>query len=427
MPLITMLISFLFLLLIRASVAVSMILSSAIYIIIDGRFSFTLIAERIASALDSFPFAAVPFFILAAHIMNRASVTERIFNFASVLVGHLRGGLGQVNIVASMIFAGISGSAAADVAGLGRVEMKSMIEQGYDPSFSAAITVMSSTLGPIIPPSITLVIYGVLARVSVGHLFAAGLLPGILLGVLFMITLRLMATKRNIAGNILQRATLKEICKASIGGFPSLFAPILLLGGIFLGKFTPTEAGAAAVFYVLFLGIIYKEINITNLPKILIASALETAKISFVISAASIFGWIVIRERVGNIVWDFAMSFGLENWVLIILINILLIIAGLFIEGVAIIMISVPVLIPILPSIGLSPISFGVLLILLVVIGFVTPPVGLGTYIAMSIAKVPLDKILKEMLVFFIPLIIVVLVISFFPPLTLYLPSLIFK
>ena len=427
MSLIMMLASLLFFLIIRMSIAVSMILSSAIYILIDGRFSFTLIAERVASGLDSFPFAAVPFFILTAHIMNRASVTKRIFDFASVLVGHYRGGLGQVNILASMIFAGISGSAAADIAGLGSVEIKAMTEQGYDRSFSGAITVMSSTLGPIIPPSINLVIYGVLARVSIGHLFAAGLLPGILLGILFMITLSLVASKRNIAGNIRQRATLKEIWEAFIGGFPSLLVPIILLGGIFLGKFTPTEAGAVAVFYVLFLGIIYKEINMTNLPKIFITGALETAKISFVIAAASIFGWIVIRERIGHIVYDFVANLGLEGWILIIVINILLLITGLFIEGVAIIMISVPVLVPILPSIGLNPTSFGVLLILLVVVGFVTPPVGIGTYIAMSIAEVPLDKILKEMLVFFIPLIIIILVISFFPPITLYLPSLIFK
>jgi len=408
------------------SLAISMVLSVLLYILLDGRFSYTIMAERITSALDSFPYLAIPFFILAAEIMNRGKISDRIYDFASVLVGHIRGGLGQVNVLGSMIFAGMSGSAAADVAGLGALEIKAMKAEGYDPGFSAAVTAVSSTIGPIIPPSILFVIYGVMAQVSVGHLFAAGIIPGILMGLTFMITISIMASRGHVKGRLRKRPSWREVVKATIRVLPALFTPIILMGGMFIGEFTPTEAGAVCVFYALFLGFIYRDIRIQDVFDILKKAALDSAKVSFLIAAASIFGWIVTQERIGHHAYQLIESYGLKPWAVILMINILLLFAGMFIEGVAMLTISVPVFLPILPSLGMDPVTFGVLLTLLVMIGFLTPPVGIGTYIAVAIADCPVEDAVKVELPFFIPLFVMILLISFIPSLTLYLPRVLF-
>jgi tripartite ATP-independent transporter DctM subunit len=410
----------------NASLAISMILSVLFYILLDGRFSFTIMAERITSALDSFPYLAIPFFILSAEIMNRSKISDRIFNFASVLVGHIPGGLGQVNVLGSMIFAGMSGSAAADVAGLGALEIKAMKAEGYDPAFSAAVTAVSSTIGPIIPPSILFVVYGVMAQVSVGHLFAAGIIPGILMGVTFMITISVMASRGLVKGNLRNRPKWREAVKATISVLPSLFTPVILMGGMFIGEFTPTEAGAVCALYAFFLGFIYGDIGIRDVLDILKKGALDSAKVSFLIAAASIFGWIVTQEQIGHQAYKIIEKFGFQPWIVILLINLLLFIAGMFVEGVAMLTISVPVFLPILPAIGMDPVTFGVVLTLLVMIGFLTPPVGIGTYIAVAIAECRVEDMVKAEMPFYIPLIIVLLLISYIPALTLYIPRLLF-
>lgn len=426
MPLVVMFIGLLLFMGLNASLAISMILSVFFYILLDGRFSLTIMAERITSALDSFPYLAIPFFILSAEIMNRGKISDRIFEFACVLVGHIRGGLGQVNILGSMIFAGMSGSATADVAGLGALEIKAMKAEGYDPAFSAVVTAVSSTIGPIIPPSILLVVYGVMAQVSVGHLFAAGIIPGVMLGGAFMITISVMARRGLVKGNLRKRPNWREVVKATIKALPSLFAPVILMGGMFLGKFTPTEAGAVCALYAFFLGFIYGDIGIRDVLDILKKGALDSAKVSFLIAAASIFGWIVTQEQIGHQAYKIIEGHGFQPWVVILLINALLLLAGMFIEGVAMLTISVPVFLPILPAIGMDPVTFGVLLTLLVMIGFLTPPVGIGTYIAAAIADCPVEDMVKAGMPFYIPLIIVLVLISFIPFLTLFIPRLLF-
>lgn len=427
MALLLMFFSLLFFIIVRMPIAMSMLMSSFLYLLVDGRFSYTIMAERVASAMDSFPFLAIPFFILAAEIMNSGGISDRIFNFAQAFVGHIQGGLGQVNVVASIIFSGMSGSSAADAAGLGAIEIKAMLKEGYDPGFCAAITAASSTIGPIFPPSIQMVLYGVMAQVSAGHLFAAGMAPGLLLGVGFMITVAIMARTGMLNAPRRPRAKLSAIIRATKDALPCLLIPIVLLGGIFSGRFTPTEAGAVAVFLGLALALIYQEIRVRDIPTILVNGALASGKVAFLIAAANIFGWIVTRERIGHTAYQWIVGLGLDTWAILLLINVLFLVAGLFIEGVAILMISVPVFVPVLPMLGIHPVTFGVLAVLLNMIGFLTPPVGVGTYIAMELAGARLEDVMKYLLPLLIPLLFMALLITFWPPITLYLPKLIFK
>lgn len=410
-------------------VSMAMLLSSSVYILINANnanFDYLMIAKTVSIALDSFPMMAIPFYILAAEIMNYTKITDRLLNFCLAIVGHFKGGLAHVNILASMIFSGLSGSASADAAGLGVVELKMMQKEGYDPAFSAAVTAVSSTIGPIIPPSILMVVYGLLARVSVGRLFAAGLIPGLVLGLLFMVIVYVMASKGLVKGKVQPRTKFKDILKITICSLPFLLAPAFLLGGIFWGKFTPTEGGAIASLYMIVLGFIYGDLKWNKVLDIFRKAVLSSASIGFLISSASIFGMIVIRARVGFLAYQYIEDFGLPNWAIILLIVLFLFIAGLFIEGVSIVMITVPVIVPILPQIGLSPVTFGVLLVLLVMVGFLTPPVGVGTYIVTSLAQASLDRVLKFMAPFFIAFFISVLLIIYVPQITLYLPSLFF-
>jgi len=403
-----------------------MLLSSFLYLLVDGRFSYTIMAERVASAMDSFPFLAIPYFIMAAEIMNSGGISDRIFNFAQAFVGHIQGGLGQVNVLASVIFSGMSGSAAADAAGLGAIEIRAMLKEGYDRGFSAAITAASSTIGPIFPPSIQMVLYGVMAQVSAGHLFAAGMAPGLLLGLGFMITVAIMARLGMITAPRRPRATMAQIIKATKDALPCMLIPIVLLGGIFSGQFTPTEAGAVAVFLALILALIYGEMTYRDIPTLLINGALASGKVAFLIAAANIFGWIVTREKLGHTAYNWIIGLGLDTWAILLLINLLFFIAGLFIEGVAILMISVPVFVPVLPMLGIHPVTFGVLVVLLNMIGFLTPPVGVGTYIAMELAGARLEEVMRSLIPLLIPLIIMALLITYWPPITLAIPRLIF-
>lgn len=426
MSIVIMFTSLVLLILIRVPISLSMLLSSFFYIVLEGRFAFTVMANQVTSALDSFPFLAIPFFVLAAEIMNHSKITDRIFEFATHLVGHVQGGMGQVNILASIIFSGMSGSATADAAGLGAIELRAMIKEKYDPAFAAAITAASSTIGPIIPPSILMVIYGVTSQVSVGRLFAAGIIPGLLLGILLMIITSIMARSGLVKSEKRERSKLKVILKQFVRAVPSLLLPVILLGGIFMGRFTATEAGAVAVLYSLILAFVYGDITLSELPKLFTKGTIAAANVTFLIACASIFGWIVIRARIGHIVYAWISGFGLADWHLIVLINILLIIAGLFIEGVAIIMISVPVFLPVMPALGIHPITLGVLLVLLVMIGFLTPPVGVGVYIVTKLAGARLEKVLMFMLPYMIAFLIMAMLISFVPFLTLFMPQLIF-
>jgi tripartite ATP-independent transporter DctM subunit len=419
--------SFLILMLLGSPLAFSMLLSSFIYLMVRGGLPATIIIERMSSGLNSFPLLAIPLFILAGRIMNTGGITRRIFNFCLGFVGHLRAGLAYVNVLASIIFAGITGSSAADVAGLGAVEIKTMKEEGYDSGFSASITAASSCIGPIIPPSIVMIVIGVISEVSIGKLFAGGLIPGLLMGfAMMMVIFYYTLHKKEYFPAPAPKATFKERLKYTKEGLPSVLSPVIILGGILTGIVTPTESGVIAVIYSLVLGFIYKEIKFKDLFNILKDSALSTGLVMFVIVAAQMFGWVVTMERVAYAFNNFIHYAALPNWLVLLMINLIVLILGCFIEGTAAIMIVVPVFLPIIKSIGLDPIHFGVFLSINTMIGLLTPPVGMSIYIASDLAGVSSWEVFKKSAPFSFIIVVILLLTTYIPTFSMWLPNLMF-
>jgi tripartite ATP-independent transporter DctM subunit len=413
--------------LLGSPLAFSMLLSSFIYLMVRGGLPATIIIERMSSGLNSFPLLAIPLFILAGRIMNTGGITRRIFNFCLGFVGHLRAGLAYVNVLASIIFAGITGSSAADVAGLGAVEIKTMKEEGYDSGFSASITAASSCIGPIIPPSIVMIVIGVISEVSIGKLFAGGLIPGLLMGfAMMMVIFYYTLHKKEYFPAPAPKATFKERLKYTKEGLPSVLSPVIILGGILTGIVTPTESGVIAVIYSLVLGFIYKEIKFKDLFNILKDSALSTGLVMFVIVAAQMFGWVVTMERVAYAFNNFIHYAALPNWLVLLMINLIVLILGCFIEGTAAIMIVVPVFLPIIKSIGLDPIHFGVFLSINTMIGLLTPPVGMSIYIASDLAGVSSWEVFKKSAPFSFIIVVILLLTTYIPTFSMWLPNLMF-
>jgi tripartite ATP-independent transporter DctM subunit len=417
---------FLLLLFLNCSVAFSMLLSSFVFIYIKD-IPPMILAERISAGLFSFPLLAMPFFILAARIMNSAGITNRIFNFSIAMVSHFRGGLAHVNVISSMIFSGISGSAMADVAGLGAVEVKAMKENGYDAGYTAAITAASCTIGPVVPPSMLMILLGVMMEESVGRLFAAGFLPGILMGFSLMALIYIQSFSKTVAfPPPTRKAGRNERIKAFKEGFWALLAPLIILGAILSGVVTPTEAGIIAVIYATFLGILFKEITFTSFIEALKDSALQTGVVMFIVSAAQIFAWIITTEQAALAAYDYVVQYVSSKWAILLIINIVLLFMGCLIEGLAVILIMVPVLLPVAKALGVDPTHFGVFLLINILIGLLTPPLGLGVYIASNVAEVPAVEGFKKTLPFLIPLIITLLLVTYIPQITLFIPNLIF-
>ncbi len=411
------------------AVAFSMGITSLIVVIIDrglANIPFGILAQRMVYGVNSFPLLAIPFFLLAGRLMNTAGITDRIFNFCNVLIGHVRGGLGHVNILASMIFAGMSGSAVSDAVGLGQIEIKAMKDQGYDPDFAAAVTAASATIGPIIPPSIPMVLYGVLGNVSVGALFIGGIIPGVLMGIFMMITVSIIAKKKGYP--IQKRAEFISILKASGKAIFPLLCPVILIGGIWSGIFTPTEAAAVAVLYSLFLGmVLYRELSWQSLLKVLREALDDTCVILFIIAAASVYGWLLARYQIPSGIAEKILSITTDPWIILLLINGFLLIVGCFLESLAAINILTPILLPLVMKVGIDPLHFGLIMVLNLMIGLLTPPVGMVLYAVQRVADVPFARLQRSLLVFFIPLIAVLLLITLYPPLVTWLPSLVWK
>ena len=380
--------------------------------------------QRLYVGTTSFPLLAIPFFVLAGNLMNTGGMTHRIFNVAHLIVGRIRGGLAHVNVLASMLFAGMSGSAVADTAGLGVVEIKAMKEAGYGARFSATVTAVSSTIGPIIPPSIPFVIYGSLANVSVGALFLAGIVPGALMGLGLMLVIAVVAKRQNLPlGSA--RPPMRTAMGVVGAALPALAMPPLVLGGIFMGIVTPTEAAVVAAAYAFLLGRFwYCELSFKNLPDILWDSGRQTAQVMFIIAAAAPFGWVLIQQQIPNALLDVLFSLSTEPWAILLIINAVLLLLGMFIEGIAILIIAFPVLLPIITQIGVDPVHFGVIMVLNLMIGLVTPPVGLCLYVVSSISKVSLAEISAELWPYFIALLVVLGIVTFVPELSLWLPHL---
>jgi tripartite ATP-independent transporter DctM subunit len=383
----------------------------------------SMVPQRMYAGTTGFPLLAIPFFILAGNLMNTGGMTHRIFRFAQCLVGHIKGGLGHVNVVGSMIFAGMSGSAVADAAGLGMVEIQAMLKAGYDRRFSAAVTAASSTIGPIIPPSIPFVIFGSMTGTSVGRLFLGGFLPGLVMGLALMITVYIVAEQRGYPRE--RRATLRELLDSSLDGAAALGTPVIIIGGILAGIFTPTEAAVVACIYALILGlVVYREIRVPDLPRIFWETLEHTIRVMFIISAASLFGWMLIQQRIPNTVVEGLTALTDQRWVILLIINGILLLLGCFMEGIAIMLLTIPVFMPLIARVGVDPVHFGVLMTLNLMIGLLTPPVGMALYAVSSVSQVPLWPLARELWPYIVALLISLSIITFIPAVVLWVPDL---
>lgn len=400
--------------------------SSLLYILLAGNLPDVVVIHRMVNGIDSFPLLAVPFFILAGNLMNSAGITNRIFAFANALVGWMRGGLGHVNVGASVIFAGMSGAAVADAGGLGAIEIKAMKDAKYDADFAVGVTAASSTIGPIIPPSLPMVIYGVVAGASIGQLFAAGLIPGLLMAVALMIMVAYYARVRGYPRD--QAFRWLVLARAFKGAFLSLMTPVIIVGGILFGIFTPTEAAIAACAYALVLGlVVYRTLSWQRFVRVTIDTIETTAVILFIVAGASIFSWILTSTRTAEAFAALILVISDNPILVLLLINLILIIVGCFLETVAAITILVPVLLPIAVQVGVDPVHFGVIMVLNLMIGLLTPPVGMVLYVLSRVAKVPFEKAVVATLPFLIPLVVVLMLVTFVPALTMWLPTLLYR
>ncbi|MFV0472626.1 MAG: TRAP transporter large permease [Pikeienuella sp.] len=407
-------------------VAIALTGSSALFILANGAPPAMVTAHRMINGVDSFPLLAVPFFILAGNLMNTAGITERIFKFALALVGWLRGGLGHVNVGASVIFAGMSGAAVADAGGLGAIEIKAMRDAKYDPGFAVGITAASSTIGPIIPPSLPMVIYGVVAGASIGQLFAAGFIPGLLMALSLMLMVSWYARRRNYPRD--QAFHLPTLWSSFARAFLSLMTPAIIVGGILTGAFTPTEAAVAACAWALFLGLgVYRTLTLRRFLRVSFDTIETTAVVLFVVGAASIFAWILTSNRVPEHFAAALLAVSDRPWVILLLMNLILLIIGCFMETIAAITILVPVLLPVAVELGVDPVHFGVIMVLNLMLGLLTPPVGMVLYVLARVAKMPFEACVVATAPFLIPLVIVLLLITFLPGITLWLPTLIYR
>ena len=385
-----------------------------------------IILQRQFVSLNSFVMLAVPLFLLAGNLMDEGGTLKRIVRFSMVLVGRFRGGIAHVNVLASMFFSGITGNAVADVAALGPLEIRMMEAQGYKKDFSAALTVASASIGPIIPPSVPVIMYGVVANTSIGELFAAGLIPGIMMGLVLMALVGIIAHRRQFPTS--EAFPLKTVIKEFLLALGPLMMPIIILAGIYSGFFTPTEAAAVACLYALFLGLfVYKELKFRDLPRILIKTATSLGSISTLFAIAGCFTYIISFENVPVLISSFITAITANKIVILLLINLILLILGCFMEGISAILITTPLLLPIAVQVGVDPVHFGIIMIINLTLGLLTPPMGISLFIISSIAKVPVTDVVRNVIPMLIVLIVLLLVITFVPGFAMALPNYLFR
>ncbi len=412
------------LILLGVPIAVAMGLTAAgTFVFLDEAFILPMMAQRMYSATTGFTLLAIPFFILAGNLMNQGGITHRVFRFATALVGHFKGGLGHVNVVSSMIFSGMSGAAVADAAGLGLVEMNAMTKAGYDREFSAAITAASSTIGPVVPPSIPFVIYGSITGESVGRLFLAGCIPGVMMGLAMMIAVYFVSKRRNYPQE--GRASLKLLCTTFLDSFWAICMPLIIIGGILGGFFTPTEAAVVASIYALLLGMfVYREIKPRDLPAILWETIMQSVKVLFIIAAAGFLGWLLIHQHIPEQVITGLTTITGIKWIIILIIIGILLVLGCFLEGIAVLVITIPVFMPLIAKFGIDPIQFGVIMILCSMLGLLTPPVGMSLYAVASISDLSVGRLSKALWPYLLGIFAVLLIIAYIPSVSLILPDL---
>ena len=449
-------------------IAIAMAIGSLAYIWLSGTIPPLTVVHRMVGGVDSFPLLAVPFFIFAGNLMNSAGITNRIYDFALALVGWMKGGLGHVNVVGSVVFAGMSGTAVADAGGLGTIEIKAMKDHGYPVEFAVGITAASSTLGPIIPPSLPMVIYGVQANASIGKLFAAGFVPGIVMALFMMVMVAWYARVRKYGADIAfswprMGGAFVELLAVAIvafalfrlwgdqelGGlfkfglplaavlivdrwmkfraFMALLTPVILIGGMASGLFTPTEAAVAAVAWALFLGFVwYRTLNWRMLVKISMDTIETTATVLFIVAAASIFAWVLTTTQVTEAIAHWVLSISSEPWVFLLLANLFLLFVGCFMETIAAITILVPVFSPIIAKLGIDPIHFGLVMVLNLMIGLLTPPVGMVLFVLAKVSKLSFERTVVAIAPWMLPLFATLILITFVPEVVLWLPRLLY-
>jgi C4-dicarboxylate transporter DctM subunit len=405
-------------------VAFAMTGASALYILLNGGIPLVVMAQRVTVGVDSFVLLAIPFFFLAGELMNRGGITLRLVDLAQAVVGGIRGGLGHVTVVTNMIMAGMSGSAVADATGTGTILIPAMQRAGYPKTFSAALVGAASTIGPVIPPSIPFVIYGGITGVSVGRLFLGGVVPGVLMGFFMMGAVYVVAKRR---GYRAEGWPSLSVALASIWrAIPVMLFPVIILGGIFSGIVTPTEAAVVAVVYAVLLStLFYRELSPTNLFHILASVAGNTAKITFIIASAGLYGWLLAREGVPQKLTELSLSISREPWAILLMVNVALLILGCLMETTALLVILTPVLMDLVTKVGIDPVHFGVVLTLNLMIGLLTPPVGMTLYVMVSLANVSVTEFTRECAIFMLALVVVLGLITYVPALVIFLPNLI--
>jgi tripartite ATP-independent transporter DctM subunit len=393
------------------------------YLWLNGEVLLAL-PQRLTAAANSFTLLAAPFFLLTGLAMNTAGVTRRIYDFAEALAGRFPGGLGHVNVIGSVIFAGMSGSAVADAAGLGTIEIKAMTDEGYDIDFSAAVTAASATIGPIIPPSVPLLVYGAVADVSIGRLFLGGVLPGLLMAAALMVMVAAMSRRRGYPAR--PAPPLRTVLRRTRSAGLSLMTPAILFGGMLGGVFTPTEAAFVAATYALVLGLgVYRELRWRDLPRIALETVETNAVVLMLVMTASLLGWVLARAQVPQQLGALILELSQDPLVILLLINALLLVVGCFMEALAALIILIPVFLPVVQAVGIDPVHFGVVMVLNLMIGTLTPPIGIVLFVVARVAGISFERVTRATAPFLVPLVAVLLLITVFPELVLALPRLV--
>lgn len=417
--------SFLAIMFLGMPIAFSLGISSFIYLYLAD-IPLIVIPQKMYSGMDVFALLCIPGFILAGNLMNMGGISERIIKFCNCLVGHIRGGLSQANIIASMIFAGISGTAIADTASLGAILIPAMEREGYDVDFSCAVTAASSCIGPIIPPSMPMIIAGTLTGLSVGRLFIAGAIPGILLGIVLMIVSDYLSKKRNYPKG--DRVPWKRRIIEFYGAFWALMMTVIILYGILGGYFSPTEASMVACLYALLVGIfIYRELSIRDLPKILIKTAVTSGSVLVLVGFANLFAWILASEQIPQMIAKWLLAITTNKYLIILLINILLLFVGMFMETIAALLTLFPTLLAVALQVGIDPVHFAMISVLNLILGLTTPPVGVCLFVSASIGKISVSRVAKANIPFLAVSLVVLLMVSYIPALSTWLPSVMMK
>lgn len=413
---------FLILMICGVPIAFSLSISAIVTAVSTGQFAATAIVHRMIGNSSSYTLLAIPFFILAAKLMNTGGITRKIFRCCSAWVGWVPGGLGHANVLASIVFSGMSGSAVADAGGLGQIEVDAMIDEGFDPDFSAAVTAASATIGPIIPPSIPMVVYGMMTEVPVGTLFIAGFLPGLLLAVATSILVYGVAKKKHYP---VHKFDFHEAMVSTKEAFLSLLTPVIIIGGIWTGIFSPTEAACVAVLYALLLSVvIYRELTLKDIYEAIQQTVADSAGILVIICGAAAFSWLVTMMGMTNALAQMLTSLTSNKYIMLLILNIAFLIIGMFMEALAVMTITIPFLVPLMQSFAIDPVHLGVVLVLNLMIGLCTPPVGTSLFICAKTANISIERMYKAILPFLIPLLIVLLMITYIPGIVTFLPSL---